>query len=94
MKTIKKVPYEPVMVEYMPDELEQGKVYISERFGVCKHLCLCGCGEETVLDFGNPTGWRLIKEDNGTVSFTPSVSNYQYPCKAHYIMTKNVANIV
>jgi len=29
MKTIKKVPIEPVFVEYIPETLEQDKIYIS-----------------------------------------------------------------
>lgn len=94
MKTIAKVPYEPVFVEFIPKELEQGKVYISEEYEVSVHLCLCGCGEKTVLPFGRPDDWHLIKENNGTVSFTPSVGNFQIPCKSHYIMTKNIANFV
>jgi hypothetical protein len=94
MKTINKVPYEPVFVEFIPKELEQGKVYISEKYGVVVHSCLCGCGEKTVMPIGGENDWRLIKENNGTVSFTPSVSNYQVSCKSHYIMTKNVANFV
>jgi len=35
-----------------------------------------------------------IKHEDGKVSFTPSVGNYQIPCKSHYIITKSVANFV
>ena len=91
-----KVEYEPVYVQFVPKELEANKVYISEEYGVAIHNCLCGCGERVVLpinwDIG--TAWNLIKENDGKVSFTPSIGNFQIPCKSHYIMTKNVANFV
>lgn len=94
MKTIKKVEIEPVFVEYIPETLEERKVYISERFGVSIHKCLCGCGVKTVLPFNKRDGWNLIKNSDGKVSFTPSILNDQYPCKAHYVITKNVANFI
>lgn len=93
MKTIKKVDIEPVFVEFVPKELEEGKMYISEEYEVAVHNCLCGCGAKTVLPFGKD-GWELIKHDDGKVSFTPSIANYQMPCKSHYIITKNIANFV
>lgn len=96
MKTLKKVHYIPVYVDTIPDILEEGKVYISEKYGCAIHNCLCGCGEKTVMDLKPnwKNGWDLIKENNDTVSFTPSVGNFQMPCKSHYIMTKNIANFV
>lgn len=93
MKTIMKVEIEPVFVEFIPKELEERKVYISEEYEVSVHNCLCGCGNKTVLPFGKD-GWKLIKESNGEISFTPSVGNFQFPCKSHYIITKNIANFV
>ena len=104
MKTIKKVPVEPVYVEFMPhfEDFEEGKIYISKKHGTSCHICLCGtCALQVVLpfwqegdsDFAKEHGWELI-EEKGKISFTPSVGNYQYPCKSHYIITKNVANFV
>lgn len=100
MKTLKKVIIEPVFIDgYMPDfeTMEEFKIYISEKYGTAIHKCLCGCGSKVVLPIdciieGHDYGWQLIKEVNETVSFTPSVGNYQLPCKSHYIITKNVAN--
>lgn len=99
MRTIKKVSIEPIYVEFIPKELEEGKLYISERFGVVIHNCLCGCGERTVTPIdnvinGKDHGWKLIKHDDNKVSLIPSIGNYQMPCKSHYILTKNVANFV
>lgn len=101
MKTIKKVPITHEFVKFMPDyeNFEEGKIYISKEFKVAIHRCLCGCGEKTVMPIdaiinGKDHGWKLIEENNGTISFTPSVGNYQIPCKSHYIITKSVANFV
>ncbi len=94
MKTIKQVTIEPVFVEFIPELLEEGKVYISEEYECSIHNCLCGCGLKTVLNLDNINGWQLIKHDDGRVSFTPSIGNFQYPCKSHYIITKNIANFV
>lgn len=97
MKTIKQVEIIPVFVsEYMPpfEEMIQDKIYISEQFDVSIHKCLCGCGEKVVMPLHPVHGWVLTKHDNDKVSFTPSVGNYQLPCKSHYIITKNKANFV
>jgi hypothetical protein len=93
MKTLKKVEIEPVFVEFVPDVLEENKIYISEEYKCAIHNCLCGCGEKTVMPLYS-NGWNLIKESNGKVSFTPSVGNYNFQCKSHYIITNNVANFV
>jgi len=103
MKTLRKVTITPVFLEgetHIPpfDEMKEGHIYISEFFNTSTHRCLCGCGEKTVLPLnrkpGENWGWDLIKENNGTISFKPSVGNFNYPCKSHYIITKNVANFV
>lgn len=99
MKTLKKVEIEPIFVKTIPEVLEDNKLYISEEYETAAHNCLCGCGARTVTPLncvidGKDMGWKLIKENNGTVSMTPSIANYQMPCKSHYILTKNVANFV
>ncbi len=85
----------------MPDDkdMEEAKVYISKRFWVAIHMCLCGCRSKTVMPIdciidGKDHGWKLIEEKDGKVSFTPSVGNFQIPCKSHYIITKNIANFI
>lgn len=99
MKTLFKVTIEPVYVKFIPEILEPNKIYISEEYGATAHNCLCGCGNKTFLPIDNiingvDYGWQLIKDDDGKISFTPSVGNFQLPCKSHYIITKNVANFV
>lgn len=96
MKTLKKVTIEPVYVEQVPtlSEMEDCKIYISEKYQTSLHKCLCGCGEEVVLPFDRPNGWNMIKEKDGAISFTPSIGNYSFDCRSHYIITRNVANFV
>jgi hypothetical protein len=92
MKTIKQVTVRQKFVEFIPNPMEQNILYISKDYGVANHLCLCGCGTQTVTPIGD-NGWQLI-ENGDKVSLTPSIFNYQYPCKSHYILTNNVANFV
>lgn len=94
MKTIKKVQIEPVFVEEMPRVYERGKIYISEKYEISKHLCLCGCDNMSIMPLGGGKWWTLVKENDGTVSFIGSVGNFNFDCKSHYIITKNVANFV
>lgn len=82
-----------LFVEQISENLEEGIVYISEKYGCSIHLCACGCKQETVLPIerGNGKGWNLIKHEDGTVSFTPSIGNFsgEKPYHAHYYITKN-----
>lgn len=94
MKTIKQVIVEPVFVKFIPDNIEQGKLYISEEYGTAIHLCLCGCGLETVTPIRGRYSWELIKHKDGKISLTPSIGNYRFSCKSHYILTKNIANFI
>lgn len=69
-------------VEFIPDDLEQGWLYISIRFATASHLCCCGCGNKVVTPI-RPTDWRLIF-DGKTVSLYPSIGNWSFPCQSHY----------
>lgn len=81
MKTLKKVEITPVFLDgYMIpfEEMKDNHIYISEEYMTSTHRCLCGCGIKTVLPLnktGQTFGWNLIKEANGTISFTPSILN-------------------
>jgi hypothetical protein len=92
MKTIKTVEIEPVFIETIPDILEENKIYISEQNKVSIHLCLCGCKTEVVLIIGYPHWNHFIKNDKLTI--VPSIGNFQIPCKSHYVITNNKANIL
>lgn len=98
MKTLKKIEVEPVWVEFIPElkDMEENRIYISLEYNTACHKCLCGCGNLVVtpLNHGNYNqGWNY-SENNGKVSLSPSIGNYNFPCKYHYILTNNVANVV
>lgn len=69
-------------VHYMPKVLEPGVLYASEEFGAAAHLCACGCGAKIRTPLG-PTEWTLEEADEGP-SLSPSVGNWQQPCRSHY----------
>lgn len=69
-------------VEYMPEEIKEGILYISIPFGTMIHKCGCGCGEDVVTPLG-PTEWKFTY-DGKTISVHPSVGNWSFPCRSHY----------
>lgn len=77
----------PVFVETVPEELEDGVLYISIRYGTSAHKCACGCGMKVVAPL-HPTAWEM--HWNGrTVSLSPSIGNWQLPCRSHYLIREN-----
>lgn len=74
-------------VEFIPDELEHGTIYVSMRFATASHLCACGCGNKVVTPI-RPTDWKLIF-DGKTISLDPSIGNWSFPCKSHYWIRNN-----
>lgn len=81
--TVKEI--EPVFVESFPTPLRSGELYVSTRFSSAAHLCACGCGREVVTPL-SPAHWA-IKFD-GAVSMWPSVGNWTFPCRSHYIIDR------
>lgn len=71
-------------VETMPTTLEPGVLYVSEAYGTAAHLCACGCGSKIRTPLG-PTEWT-IDGIGEKVTVTPSVGNWQKPCRSHYLI--------
>jgi len=69
-------------VEYIPERLEEGILYISEKYGTATHKCCCGCDEEVVTPL-NPTDWSLKMEGN-LATLDPSIGNWSFACRSHY----------
>ncbi|WP_300653504.1 DUF6527 family protein [Hydrogenophaga sp.] len=69
-------------VHHMPKVLEPGVLYASEEFAAAAHLCACGCGVKIRTPLG-PTEWQLDETGAG-LSLSPSVGNWQQPCRSHY----------
>jgi hypothetical protein len=77
-------------VEFIPEELEQGTLYVSIRFASASHLCCCGCGNKVVTPI-RPTDWKLIF-DGKTISLEPSIGNWSFPCQSHYWIRNDRVN--
>lgn len=69
-------------VESVPDGLEEGVLYVSIAFRTTLHLCCCGCGNQVVMPL-RPTAWSM-SYDGETISMSPSVGNWSFPCRSHY----------
>lgn len=78
---------EPQFVEFLPEKLDEGVLYISIPYATTAHLCACGCREEVVAPL-SPTDWRLTF-DGETVSLEPSIGNWSFACQSHYWIEGN-----
>lgn len=85
MATLKTFSHE--FVEFIPEHLEPGKVYVCIPFATVAHLCACGCGHEVVTPL-TPTDWKLTF-DGETVSLHPSIGNWSFECQSHYWVRGN-----
>lgn len=74
-------------VEYIPDRIENGTIYVSVTFATAVHKCFCGCGSEVITPL-SPTDWRLTF-DGKTISLYPSIGNWSFACKSHYWISNN-----
>jgi len=74
-------------VEYIPENVQDGVIYVSIAFATATHNCCCGCGSRVVTPL-TPTDWKLIF-DGETVSLYPSIGNWSFPCESHYWIKSN-----
>lgn len=74
-------------VEFIPEDLNAGTIYVSIRFATASHLCCCGCGNKVVTPI-RPTDWKLVF-DGKTISLDPSIGNWSFPCRSHYWIRNN-----
>ena|ERR1041384_1799038 len=77
----------PEFVEFVPKSLENGRLYISQKYKTASHLCCCGCGNKVVTPL-KPSGWQL-KSRSGTITLDPSIGNWSFPCQSHYWIRGN-----
>jgi len=75
-------------VEYVPSELAEGVLYVSIPYAIAVHRCACGCGNKVVTPI-TPVDWQLLF-DGDSVSLTPSIGNWGFPCRSHYWIKSNV----
>jgi Family of unknown function (DUF6527) len=73
-------------VIYLPKELSQGILYVSNEYAVAGHLCACGCGVKVITPLGSAE-WTY-SERNGHPTLYPSIGSWQMPCRSHYFITE------
>jgi hypothetical protein len=69
-------------LEFIPDKLEEGVLYLSIEYATAAHKCACGCGNEVFTPLSR-TDWKLIF-DGESVSLKPSIGNWSFDCQSHY----------
>ncbi|ABQ06073.1 hypothetical protein FF52_05890 [Flavobacterium sp. F52] len=74
-------------VEFIPEILEDGVLYVSMEYCTAIHKCVCGCGNKVVTPI-SPTGWQL-EFDGKSISLSPSIGNWNFDCQSHYWIKKN-----
>jgi len=74
-------------VEFLPESLQEGTLYVSILYATAAHKCFCGCGNDVITPL-SPTAWKL-GFDGRTVSLHPSIGNWSFPCKSHYWVKGN-----
>ncbi|WP_339877949.1 DUF6527 family protein [uncultured Algoriphagus sp.] len=73
-------------VEFIPDQLHEGILYISIDYCTAIHLCVCGCRNKVVTPF-SPTDWKMTF-DGKSISLYPSIGNWNFDCQSHYWIKK------
>lgn len=74
-------------VEFIPDILETGILYITVEYKSAVHLCACGCGNKVVTPI-TPTDWKLTY-DGKSITLSPSIGNWNFECRSHYWIRKS-----
>lgn len=74
-------------VEFIPEKLVDGIVYISTTYCIASHLCCCGCGREVITPIA-PKEWS-VTFDGESVTLRPSIGNWRFACRSHYWIRKN-----
>jgi len=72
-------------VHYIPETLESGVLYMAAEFDIAVHLCACGCATKVTTPLGLAE-WQITPTATGP-SLSPSIGNWQLPCRSHYFIT-------
>jgi hypothetical protein len=82
-----KTEFGPRFVEFVPEQLDEGALYVSIEYATVVHLCCCGCGNQVVTPL-SPAFWELTY-DGDAVTLFPSVGSWNFPCRSHYWIVRN-----
>lgn len=77
----------PQFVELIPTQIQDGVLYISEKYGTAIHKCCCGCGQQVVTPL-SPAKWQLRRVGDA-ITLYPSIGNWNFPCRSHYWIRRN-----
>jgi hypothetical protein len=77
----------PEFVDRIPKVLDDGVIYISQKYATAAHNCCCGCGTKIMTPL-KPGRWRLEMHGNA-VSLHPSIGNWSAGCQSHYWIRSN-----
>lgn len=80
--TAKRDTYKHAFVDTLPEELDEGVLYVSMQYATAAHNCFCGCGREVVTPL-HPTKWKMTF-DGVNVSLLPSIGSWSLACRSHY----------
>uniref|UniRef100_UPI002AD4C885 DUF6527 family protein n=1 Tax=unclassified Frankia TaxID=2632575 RepID=UPI002AD4C885 len=74
-------------VEYIPEQLVPGVVYVSIPYATVTHQYCCGYGNEVNTPLA-PGRWKLMF-DGRSISLSPSIGNWSFSCQSHYWIERN-----
>lgn len=86
---MKQQRYKTMIVTTMPNQLNEGILYISIEYNTAMHRCACGCGSEIVTPISRLHGW-ILTYDGENASLHPSIGNGAYQCKSHYWLNDGI----
>ena len=69
-------------VEFVPESITDGVIYVSLDYATASHLCCCGCRSLVVTPL-SPDDWK-ITYDGRSISLYPSIGNWGFECRSHY----------
>lgn len=78
---------QPKFVEFIPETLDDGVLYVAMDYQMVAHRCCCGCGHPVYLPL-SPAQWRLTF-DGEAIWMEPSVGSWSLPCRSHYWIRGN-----
>lgn len=78
----RRTTFKHVFVQHVPEQLEEGVLYVSTEYATVAHKCYCGCGSEVITPL-SPTDWRLTF-DGESITLYPSIGNWSFACRSHY----------
>ena len=74
-------------VEFVPEDIPDGVLYVSVPFATAVHKCCCGCGNKVVTPI-DPTDWEM-RFNGRSISLYPSIGNWGLDCQSHYWIRRN-----